>query len=880
MRKLSLLCLAVFLIFIQTEAQSGDNFNDGDFTANPAWGGNTADFVVNGALQLQSNNVVASSNFYLSTTSSKATVAQWDFYCQLSFNTSGTNYTDVYLTASASDLSLPNTTGYFVRIGNTDDEISLYRKDASAAAVKIIDGLNGVTNTSNNTMRIRVTRTAANLWNLQRDLSATGNSYVSEGTATDATYITSAFMGVWIRQSTATFFQRHFFDDFLVSTFTPDVTPPAIVTATATSANTLDVLFNEPVEPASSQLLNAYLVNNGVGSPVTAVADVSNPALLHLTFANNFPGRINMQLTVNGIKDVAGNTLTNGTVSFSFFTPLQYDVVIDEIMADATPLVGLPDAEWIELRNTSGFDINLAGWRVGKPSGQSGPMPPYLLKKDSFVVVTTASAVAGLSLFAPVISVTSIPSLGNAGDQLFLRSAQGTIIHSLNYTDEWYQNELKKAGGWTLEMIDSKNPCNGMNNWKASTDARGGTPGKRNSVDAVNPDKTSPRLLRAFATDSVNIVLVFNEPLDSASAASSNRYSISDGIGNPQTAVPLSFVFDRVALRLSKPLLRNKIYTVTANLLTDCAGNAVSSSNTARVGLYESLQKYDLVVNEILFNPSAASNDYVEIYNRSNKIITLRNLYIANRNTSNVVSNITQASGDDYLIFPQDYLVLTADATLVRSTYVANNPEAFIELNMPAYNDDKGNVILLNEQGVLVDEIAYEDDWHFKLISDEEGVALERINYDDTTADNPQTFSNNEQAVNWHSAATNVGYGTPTYKNSQFAGGATVQGSITVSPEIISPDNDGLDDYATVAWSFPEAGYVANTTIFDANGRPVRNLQRSALTGVTGFYRWDGLGEKNRQLPAGIYIIYTEVFNLQGKSKKFKNVIVLAKRRM
>ncbi|MCC6692931.1 MAG: hypothetical protein IT253_06005, partial [Chitinophagaceae bacterium] len=45
------------------------------------------------------------------------------------------------------------------------------------------------------------------------------------------------------------------------------------------------------------------------------------------------------------------------------------------------------------------------------------------------------------------------------------------------------------------------------------------------------------------------------------------------------------------------------------------------------------------------------------------------------------------------------------------------------------------------------------------------------------------------------------------------------------------------------------------------------------------YYRWDGLGEKQQKLSSGIYIIYTEVFNLQGKTKKFKNVIVLAKRR-
>jgi hypothetical protein len=350
-------------------------------------------------------------------------------------------------------------------------------------------------------------------------------------------------------------------------------------------------------------------------------------------------------------------------------------------------------------------------------------------------------------------------------------------------------------------------------------------------------------------------------------------------MGAAAQAVPMAYVFVRVRLRLTTPLARAKIYTVTGTAIKDCAGNTIGSNNTARVGLYESLQRHDVVVNEILFNPVPGSNDYVELYNRSNKIITLRKAHIANRTAAGAISSITQINAEDQLLFPTDFIVLTEDAGLVKNRYVANNPGAFIELNLPSYNDDKGNVILLNEQGLVIDEISYKDDWHFKLINDDEGVALERINYNDTTADNPQTFNVDEQAANWHSAATNVGYGTPTYRNSQYRIDAGVQGSITASPEIISPDNDGQDDFASIDYSFPEPGYVANITIFDAAGRPVRYLQRNALAGTKGYFRWDGLGEKNKVLPVGIYVIYTEVFNLQGKTKKFKNVIVLARRR-
>ena len=83
-----------------------------------------------------------------------------------------------------------------------------------------------------------------------------------------------------------------------------------------------------------------------------------------------------------------------------------------------------------------------------------------------------AQQCAALTPFGKVIPVTNFPSLDNETDLIALFSATGKTIHSGQYTSSWYQNELKKAGGWTLEMIDTKNPCSGITNWKASVDAK------------------------------------------------------------------------------------------------------------------------------------------------------------------------------------------------------------------------------------------------------------------------------------------------------------------------------------------------------------------------------------------------------------------------
>ena len=79
-------------------------------------------------------------------------------------------------------------------------------------------------------------------------------------------------------------------------------------------------------------------------------------------------------------------------------------------------------------------------------------------------------------------------------------------------------------------MIDTRNPCSGISNWKSCINAKGGTPGQKNSVDGINNDETAPKLLRAFAINNTTIALVYNEPLDSLKAATANNYQVNNGI--------------------------------------------------------------------------------------------------------------------------------------------------------------------------------------------------------------------------------------------------------------------------------------------------------------------------------------------------------------
>ncbi|MBK7438466.1 MAG: lamin tail domain-containing protein [Saprospiraceae bacterium] len=95
------------------------------------------------------------------------------------------------------------------------------------------------------------------------------------------------------------------------------------------------------------------------------------------------------------------------------------------------------------------------------------------------------------------------------------------------------------------------------------------------------------------------------------------------------------------------------IYTLTMSP-QDCDGLPTDIVSTA-IARVESPQKNDLVINEILFNPVSGGSDYVELYNRSSKIFSLKDLIIRNE-LNNQERSITASS----LVLPGTDWVLSA----------------------------------------------------------------------------------------------------------------------------------------------------------------------------------------------------------------------------
>jgi hypothetical protein len=72
-----------------------------------------------------------------------------------------------------------------------------------------------------------------------------------------------------------------------------------------------------------------------------------------------------------------------------------------------------------------------------------------------------------------------------------------------------------------------------------------------------------------------------------------------------------------------------------------------------------------------------------------------------------------------------------------------------------------------------------------------------------------------------------------------------------------------------------EPGYVVNSEVYDISGFKRCHILRNKLLGTDDKFRWDGVDDSGKRLPRGVYIVYSKLFNMSGKIKKFKNVIVI-----
>ena len=294
--------------------------------------------------------------------------------------------------------------------------------------------------------------------------------------------------------------------------------------------------------------------------------------------------------------------------------PERYELVIHEIFADPSPPRGLPASEFIEIRNRGTRDISLKNLALSNGSSTGRITSQVTLHADSILILCPSGSLSQFLSFGPAVALSPWPSLNNDGDTLILVSPAGNIIHALQWDKSWYGNEVKEEGGWSIEMKDAGKPCMGKENWSASMNPVGGTPGLPNSLQSTIPDTVPPRLLYSYMPDNISVALIFSEPV-----ATVNLPAMANG-STPRYFTMLPPLFNGALVNLSDSIRPGTLYTWDGVNAADCANNQ-GPPQEVKTGRFSPVKPKDLVINEIMFNPVAAGSDYLEIFNRSDKLI-------------------------------------------------------------------------------------------------------------------------------------------------------------------------------------------------------------------------------------------------------------------
>ncbi len=841
---------SIFLsVTFVTIAQFTDDFSDGDFTTSPTWSGDDVNFEIDGSNLLHLNAPAAADTSYLSVATTNI-VTTWDFFVEMQFNPSSANYARIYLVSDNADLK-GSLNGYYVMVGNTADEVSLYRQDGTSVT-EILDGTDNVVDSDPVNCRVRVTRDVGGNWEVLRD-SMGGYSFTSEGTVVDLTYTATTNFGVFCKY-TSTRSQLFWFDD-LGDPYI-DTSIPTVSTLTVISASELDVKFSEPIDPITGGTITNYSVDLGIGTPITAIIDGGDATLVHLTFGSVFANATNYILTINNVEDLSGNPIVSPTdVPFFYFlneTPAPNDVIITEVMADPTPVLGLPEVEYLEIYNRSAKYFDLAGWVV-TDGATSETLTTYILLPGDYVLICEPGdgVLFGISNY---LDGGGIPTLNNTEDDLILRDPTAVTIDSIHYTDDWYNDPSKDGGGWSIEREHLDAPCNDITNWRASVNSLGGTPGVQNSVWTDVGDTDPPSVATFNVLNDSQVSLFFDEEMDTNITA---NVTINPTVGS------LSWSYSTLTSLELFPsvLIPSVLYDVTISLASDCWGNPMSETIT--LGLPDSIVAEDIIINEVMFNPLTGGSDYVEIYNRSDKILNLEELWMANWDDS--VTNYESLIDQQLLVLPGEYVLLTEDTLDVINDFLLYG-DAFLEIaDLPTYPNDSGTVYLISKDSVIIDFFHYDEDFHFDLIKDEDGKSLERITFDGGM-NNPD---------NWHTASEVVQWGTPGYVNSQYMN-ITPSGIVSIDPQLFSPDNDSYNDVLTITLELAGTDNVVDVDIFDNQGRLIRQLKDNFFVGTDALITWDGTNDEGSKASIGTYILLVSVLDSDNNREKYKLVCVLA----
>jgi hypothetical protein len=286
------------------------------------------------------------------------------------------------------------------------------------------------------------------------------------------------------------FTARLVIDDFQITgTSVADVNLPIVLSMDVLSSNQLDIYFSEAVEQTSAENSNNYSVDNGIGIPVSAIRDIANYSLVHLTFSSSFGSGVTNTITFNNISDFSTNTIdANTTSTFIYYqtVPVEAgDVVINEVLFHAE----IDGKEFVELYNRSSKYLDLKDIYFYDAS-VSNPLHEITSTRRVFLpaeyVVITEDTIDIINRYfvqsnSTLIKTSNLPALTDESDTVRISTSAGALLDQLVYFEDWQFPLLNTTAGISLERLHPDRRTQDSTNWHSAAEHLRATPGYKNS---------------------------------------------------------------------------------------------------------------------------------------------------------------------------------------------------------------------------------------------------------------------------------------------------------------------------------------------------------------------------------------------------------------
>lgn len=566
----------------------------------------------------------------------------------------------------------------------------------------------------------------------------------------------------------------------------------------------------------SNYVVNQKIVNNQIVADLEASCGVCS-------------------FSLKSIVDTAQEQLYDTIISYFFYgNPSINDVVITEIMAKPSPVVGLPDIEYIEILNRTNCSVQCSDLQV-VIGGKGVQLPAKELKPNEYYCIVPEKVLSNdTSCF---VFVKNFPSITNAGETIALLYNNKIVISSVSFSDAWYDDAFKSSGGWSLEKKDVHNFSETKVNWGAVANRLGGTPGKENSISTTIIDTIAPKIENLqVVTDSIlEITFSENVVLQNEITIKPNKEILSIN--------PTNFSLSKYTIVVSNPFIEKCEYTLSIpSEMSDFAGNQFKNDEYMFAKTDSILERKSIVINEFLFNPSSGKSDFVELYNNSDSYFDLSQLYLSNGET------FEQISSQFRLFPPRTYVVVSPDIDFYKEKSECQT-SLFIRSTLPSMPDEQGTIALYNRWEEVIDSVSYNESWHLPYLADNEDVSLERLLFNSVS----------ENQSSWSSASTTSGNSTPGCRNSQAKMFAKAE-NFSLESDVITPNGDGENDECVFVCGNVDLGTLCTIRIFSSSGRMIKQVCSNYLLGTNNFIRWNCTNSNGNLVPPGIYIAHIELF--------------------